>query len=139
MTLPDTTPVTDALIGLLEAATGRPVGGGQLPFGADPPFAVVYQLPGGGTWGPGLVAPDAGFALLYQVTSVAIFRDDVEAHADLVRHALLDRGPTGALTTPMPVGGLVVFDREHAAFGGIDEERGVFNAREQYLIHVTAA
>ena len=129
--------VTEALIDMVAAATGRPVGGAQLPFGADPPFAVVYPLPGGDTWGPDLVAPDAGAALLYQITSVAIFRADAEAHADLVRQVLLDRDPDGGFVTPLVVAGLTVIDREHVAFGGIDESRGVFNAREQYLIHVT--
>lgn len=135
MTLPDTTPVTDAVVALVADGTGRPVGTAVLPAGAEPPFAVVYQLPGGDTWGPGLADPDAGFALLYQITSVAVYRDDVEAHADTVRHVLLDRAG-GAFVTPLVVPGMVVIDREHAAFGGIDEQRGVFNAREQYLIHV---
>lgn len=136
MSTPSTAPVTAALIALVTAATAAPVGDGRLPYSSDPPFAVVYPLPGGDTWGPTFSAPDAGAALDYQITSVAVSRAGVEAHADVVRHALLDR-VAGVFTTPLVVPGLVVLDREFVAFGGIDEDQGAYNAHSTYRIHVT--
>lgn len=135
--VPGTAAVTDALIALVAAATSAAVGDGRPPTVADPPFAVVYPLPGGDNWGPAYAAPQSGAALEFQITSVAVARSGVETFADIIRHALLDRQASGAFTTPLVVAGLVVLDRELVAYGGVDHERGVFNVADQYRIHVT--
>lgn len=135
--IPGTAAVTDALIALVRAVTAAPVGESRLPTAADPPFAVVYPLAGGDTWGPGYVWAQSGAALEYQITSVAISRVSVERFADSVRHGVLDRAADGTFVYPLPVAGLFVLDRELVAYGGVEEERGVFNAHDHYRIHVT--
>lgn len=137
MSVPGTASVTDALIDLVAGVTAAPVGDGKPPTAADPPFCIVYPMPGGDNWGPVFTAPQSGAALEYQVTSVAVSRSDVETFADSVRHVLLDRNGAGGFTHVLAVSGLVVLDRELVAYGGVDEERGVFNARDTYRIHVT--
>lgn len=137
MSVPDSTPVTDALVGFLAATTGRPIGSGALPTAADPPFGVVYPLPSGITWGPDYVAPQAAAGLNYQITIVDVSRSGAETFADAIRHALLDRDADGAFVNPLPVTGLAVLDRELIAYGGLDSDRGVFNVRDTYQIHVT--
>lgn len=135
--IPGTAAVTDAVRNLLAAVTAAQVGDGRPPPAADPPFAVVYPLSGGDNWGPAYTAPQAGAALDYQITSVAVSRADVEAFADTVRHALLDRDARGAFVNALAVPGLAVLDRELVAYGGTDHDRGVFNLADQYRIHVT--
>lgn len=137
MSVPGTAGVTNALVALIATATARPVGDAVLPTAADPPFAIVYPLPGGDNWGPGLTAPQSGAAIEYQITSVAVGRSAVEAFADTVRLAILGRAAGGAFTNALVVAGLVVLERELVAYGGVDQERGVFNARDHYRIHVT--
>lgn len=137
MSIPSSKTVTDALIALIATATGRPVGDATLPTAADPPFAVVYQLPGGEFWGPDYTAPQAGAALVYQVTSVAHHRADAEAHADVIRHALCDRNGDGAFITALAAAGLVVLDRELVSYGGVTSDRGVFNVADTFQIHLT--
>lgn len=136
--IPSAKPVTDALIALVDAATAGPVGDGDLPTAGDPPFSVVYTLPGGDSWGPDYTAPQAAAVLAYQITTVGVSRAQAELHADLVRHALLDRDADGAFLTPMPVAGLVVLDRELVAYGGVTADRGAFNIADTVQIHVTA-
>lgn len=137
MSVPSAAPVTTALITLLTTLTGRPIGDGVLPVAADPPFAVVYPMESGSTWGPDYVAPHAGAALNYQITVVDVSRAGAEAFADTVRHALLDRNGDGAFVNALPVTGLAVLDRELVAYGGVDSDRGVFNVADSYQIHVT--
>lgn len=131
-------PVTAALAAFVAAATARPVGDGTLPTAADPPFAIVYQLPSGTPWGPDYTAPQDGVAFVYQVTCVAVSRSGVEVFADIVRHALLDRNADGGFITPLAVTGLAVLDREILAYGGLVSDRGVFNVADTYQIHVSA-
>lgn len=132
MTLPSSAPVTTALVALVGAA-----GDGRLPDNTAPPFAVVYPLPGGDTWGPIYTAPQAGAQLDYQVTSVDISRAGVEAKADQLRQLLFARDAAGVFITAMPVSGLVVLDRELIEYGGLTHERGVFNIADTIRIHVT--
>lgn len=137
MSVPNSGPVTVALINLLATLTARPIGDGALPNAADPPFAVVYPMDSSLTWGPDYVAPQAGAALNYQITVVDVTRAGAETFADTVRHALLDRNVDGAFVNALPVAGLAVLDRELVAYGGVDSDRGVFNVRDNYQIHVT--
>jgi hypothetical protein len=137
MTVPSSAPVTAALVALVASATSRPVGDGRLPTAADPPFAVVYGLPGGESWGPDYTDPQAATALAYQITYVSVTRAGAEAFADIVRHALLDRSADGAFVTALAVSGLTVLDRELLSYGGLDSDRGVFNIRDTFQVHVT--
>lgn len=137
MSVPSSTPVTEALITLVETVTARPAGDGAPPVQVDPPFAIVYPLPSSDFWGAEYGEAQAASALTYQVTSVGVHRVDAETLADAVRHALLDRSVSGAFVTAMPVTGLAVLDRELVSYGGVDAERGVFNVRDVFTIHVT--
>jgi len=138
--IPGTAALTEALIDLVAGVTAAPIGDGRPPVAGDPPYAIVYPIAAGGdTWGPDYVAPQVGASIDYQITSVAVHRADVEAFADAVRHAVLDRDGNGAFVNPMTVPGLVILDRELVAFGGVDEDRGVFNTPDQYRIHVVLA
>jgi hypothetical protein len=135
--IPSSKPVTDAVVALADTVGAAPVGDGTMPTAGDPPFSVVYPLAGGDTWGPDYTAPQSAAAFMYQITTVAVSRASAETHADLVRHAFLDRDTNGAFVTPLPVAGLVVLDRELVSYGGVVSDRGVFNVADTYLIHVT--
>lgn len=137
MSVVDVAPLTDALVAFLASLTGRPVGDGRLPTQADPPFAVVYQIPGGEFWGAEYADAQAGAAVAYQITSVDVTRAGAELHADSIRHALCDRLADGSFVDPLTAAGLVVLDRELISFDGVDSDQGVFNARDTYWIHVT--
>lgn len=130
-------PVTTALVALIAGATGRPVGEARMPVAADPPFAVVYPMESGDFWGPSFVAPQAGAALEWQITSVDVTRAGVEAFADTIRQVICGRSGDGAFVSPLVVAGVAVLDRELVAYGGVDHQDGVFNANDQYRIHVT--
>ena len=137
---PDRRPVTEALVAFLATATGKPVGRATAPLGVDgtpaaPPFAVVYPLPGGDTWGPVYDAPDAGAQLPYQVTSVGLRADQAEWLADKVRQAMLGR--TNGALTPLVVSGVTVLDRSITGYGGAVVDGDVVSVPDSYLVHVT--
>lgn len=137
MSIPSSKPVTDALVAFITTVTARPVGESSSPTAVDPPFAVIDPLPSSDFWGAEYHESQSGSTLTYQITSVGVRRVDAEALADTVRHALLDRSESGAFVTAMPVTGLAVLDRELVSYGGVDSERGVYNVRDVFSIHVT--
>ena len=73
---PDRAPLTNALLKLLRDQTGRPVGDLHPPRKAneeveDPPYSVLYPLPGGGLIGPPLSDQrHSDGTWVYQVTCV---------------------------------------------------------------------
>jgi hypothetical protein len=132
--------ITDALVDFLAAQTGRPVGWATAPIDGegvpvDPPYAIVYALPGGSTWGPGLTGPDEGARLPYQVTSVGLRGDQAAWMADKVRHAMLGR--TNGVLVPLVASGVTVLDRELTSFGGQDREGDVVSVPDSFVVHVT--
>lgn len=140
---PDLLPITDALVAFLAAQTGRPVGRATAPLvdgvPADlesGPYAIVYQLPGGDTWGPFLSGPDEGAQLPYQVTSVGKRSDQADWMADRVRRAMVGR-TNGALTATLAVPGVTVLDREFTTYGGQDREGDVVSIPDTFLLHVS--
>lgn len=140
---PDLLSITDALVAFLAAQTARPVGRATAPLvDGDPadlgdgPYAIVYQLPGGGTWGPGLYGPDEGAQLPFQVTSVGRRSDQADWMADRVRQAMVGR-TNGTLTADLVVPGVTVLDREFSAYGGHDREGDVVSVPDTFLLHVT--
>lgn len=133
-------PVTIALVDFLAAQTGRPVGRAAAPVNvdgspADPPYAVVWPLTGGATWGPTYDGPDEGADLPYQVTSVGLRDDQAEWLADRVRQAMLARSD-GSLA-PLAVPGVVVLDRAITGFGGMDREGDVVSVPDSFVVRVT--
>ncbi|MEU3973421.1 hypothetical protein [Streptomyces bacillaris] len=91
-------PVTRALAALVEKATGRPCGIGELPrvegkSGFEPataPYTILDSLPGE-FGGPPLWDWHADAAWSYQVTSVGERGDQVEWLADRVRAGVVGR------------------------------------------------
>lgn len=141
MTTPDLGPITTALVAFLAAQTGRPVGYGSAPVTGDGPedvpYAIVYPLPGGATWGPFLTGPDEGAEVPYQVTSVGSRGDQADWMADRVRKAMVGR-TAGALTAALAVTGLTVLDRSLVSYGGHDRQGDVVSIPDSFMVHVTA-
>lgn len=132
----DRRPLTAALVAYLRTATGRPVGEAAAPVDAEVPYAIVYPLPGGASWGPTWAAPDEGSSVPYQITSVGLRADQAQLMADKVRQAMLGR-TNGALAA-LAVTGAVVLDREFAGYGGVDREGDIVSIPDSYTLHVTA-
>ncbi|MGW3121357.1 hypothetical protein ACWDBW_30110 [Streptomyces sp. NPDC001107] len=112
-------PVTRALAALVERATGRPCGVGELPRvqresgewePASAPYTILDSLPGEFT-GPPLEDWHADAAWTYQLTSVGERGDQVEWLADRVRVGLVGRSD-GRWTHDLPVPEVRVIDRE---------------------------
>lgn len=140
---PDLLPITNALVDFLAAQTGRPVGRTTAPLVdgvpadlEEGPYAIVYQLAGGETWGPFLYGPDEAIRLPYQVTSVGRRSDQADWMADRVRQAMVGR-TNGTLTAALAVPGVTVLDREFSAYGGQDREGDVVSVPDTFLLHVT--
>lgn len=132
---PDRRPLTAALVQFLANRTGRPIGEGTAPFDAQVPYAVVYPLPGGNTWGPTYTGPDEGADVPYQVTCVGLRDDQAQWMADRVRQAMVGR--TDGQLVPLVVPGMTVLDREMAGYGGLDREGDVVSVPDSYTIRVT--
>lgn len=138
---PEQLPITEALVAFLAAQTGKPVGRATAPLTgagvpAEPPYAIVYPLTGGATWGPTYDGPDEGADLPYQVTSVGLRQDQAEWMADKVRQAMLAR-QNGSLAAQLAVPGVTVLDRAITAYGGVDREGDVVSVPDSFVVRVT--
>jgi hypothetical protein len=119
---PDRDPVTDGLVDMLVAGTGRPCALNQAPSGATTPYSIVYSIPGGGFDGS-LANPDGRCDFVYQVTSVGADENDAQQHADLVRRKLLERSANGAFTAVIAAGAFaVILRRPDGGPGGMTTE-----------------
>lgn len=145
MTVPDRRHVTDALIALVAAGTGKACGDHKAPLGVEPPYSVVYEIPGGAYWGPGLVAPEQNADFVYQVDSVGLTRGQAGWLRDSVTRTMLARASSGgfqvALANPS---GLRVADRVADGGPGAIQVEGkppheVFSAAERFVLRVVSA
>src|SRR5438270_13362963 len=100
--VPNRLPVTEGLVALLATGTGRPVGVTRAPYKgtdvehvADPPYAIVYPLPGGAVTGSYFSHPDEEVTWVYEVTSVGIRDDQAQWMADVARQSILGRDASG--------------------------------------------
>lgn len=136
MTVPDRRVVTDAVITMLEGATGRPVGDFDAPGDGDSPeypYLVVTSIPGGGS--SGIVGnPADTLTIVYQLTSVGLRRDQAEQLAARAHEAMLAIAPSGEWVHPISASGHSIGVREHDASGGTDFEGPVVNAVERYTV-----
>ncbi len=145
MTVPDRQLVTSALLTMLAAGTGKPVGDHKAPLATAPPYSVLYSIPGGGFWGAALVGPDADADFVYQVDSVGLKRNQAEWLADRVRRSVLARSSSGAFqVTITPPAGLKVADRlPDGGPGGVQvagvPPHEVFSVAERFVLRVVPA
>lgn len=119
-------PVTRALAALIEKATGRPCGIGELPRveresgeweAAPAPYTVLDSLPGTFT-GPPLEDWQADAAWSYQVTSIGERGDQVQWLADRVRDGVVGRhDDTWAYDLRISQGRVIDRELEHDSGG----------------------
>ncbi|MGW0542326.1 hypothetical protein ACWD0D_18705 [Streptomyces griseoincarnatus] len=136
-------PVTRALATLLEHATGRPCGIGELPCiqgesGWEPapvPYTILDSLPAEFT-GPPLWDWHADAAWGYQVTSVGERVDQVEWLADRVRAGVVGRRD-GHWTHDLHVPEGRVIDRELTYDAGGEPSVSAAGAIVSYVQRVT--
>lgn len=121
---------TEDLISALTSIGGLKVGRGQKPDG-DPPYAVVYGIPGGRTAGT-LDDPHEDAEMVYQVTCVGTTSEQAEWVTD---RAL-------GLAKGFPATGLIVSDVE-VFLPGIQRDDDVtpplFYATPRFTFRVTPA
>lgn len=82
----DQNPHALAVIAALEA-DGLTVGDHIAPGDSDPPYHVLYMLPGGELDGP-MTAPEADADFRFQITTVGRLPDEARWHADRAAAAL---------------------------------------------------
>ncbi|MEU8560583.1 hypothetical protein AB0C45_03745 [Streptomyces cyaneofuscatus] len=136
-------PVTGALAALVEEATGRPCGIGELPRVegksgwklASAPYTILDSLPGAFS-GPPLWDWHADAAWSYQVTSVGERGDQVEWLADRVRAGVVGRSD-GRWTYGLHVPEARVIDRELTYDAGGEPSVSAAGAIVSYVQRVT--
>ncbi|GHJ28577.1 hypothetical protein TPA0910_30100 [Streptomyces hygroscopicus subsp. sporocinereus] len=136
-------PITRALAALLEQATGRPCGIGELPrvqgkSGWEPapaPYTILDSLPAE-FGGPPLWDWHADAAWSYQVTSVGERADQVEWLADRVRAGVVGR-TDGHWSHDLHVPEARVIDRELTYDAGGEPAVSAAGAIVSYVQRVT--
>lgn len=133
-------PVTAALLAALQSS-GFSIGDHEAPVPTpdDEPYAILYAIPGGASWGPPLTDHTRSAGLVYQVTSIGQRRDQVEMLADVLREVVLGRTGEGSYATAISPVGLVVAYRDLDADGGVDKDGLVWSSAERYQLTVTPA
>lgn len=140
---PDTSTVPDALIAMLEAATGRPWGDGEAPGGNEHPqlpYGVVFGMPGLPATGDA-AAPASEITQVYQLRSVGKTRWQAEALAAKARSAMLDRHPgIGEFVWPIRVDERTrVRLREHDSVLGHDPEGPFHSFDDRFALTIEPA
>lgn len=133
--------ITDALIALLETATGKLIGDVRAPEPTtdddpDYPYAVVINL-GRVQMSGSIAAPHADVAIEYQVTSVGKDRIQADWMADAVREAILGRD-SGGYTNDLAGTGWRCVGREPSMEGGVVEGGQLMNRPERFVLHFSA-
>jgi hypothetical protein len=145
-------PVTVALRAWLATAvlTGAddelpfPVGDSQAPLDADqrpidPPYGVLYQLPGERVYAPYAGALEV--AAKFQVTSVGAFPSQARYWADRVRSAIAGETDAGefALAMDLGVDHVDVVSRSCYDDGFIDGAGGLWSWAETYELNLSSS
>lgn len=105
--------LTDEILTVVAAATGKQLGDGTAPASPIFPYAVLYPLPSP-THDGDLGIPDRDRGWLYQVTSVGTNRFDVQWMADEIEIAM--EGETFAPS------GITVMDVENDTRGAVTRD-----------------
>lgn len=139
----DRRPVTDALLAMLAVATGRAAYDHGAPSDAEPPYNVVWSIPGG-SYAGSLARPFQRSTLVYQIDSVGTARESAQWLADKTAHAMLDRSANGEPTAAMAIGDMAVSERRPQAVpAGVDvggkPPHEVFSVPARYELLVVPA
>jgi hypothetical protein len=138
--------VTDGLIAMVAAGTGRPCGDHQSPSNgvlADG-YTYVHSIDGGDFDGAPFWSPESDATLVYQVTAVGKVRQQAEWLADRVRLTLVSRDNLGGFQVAFPsLAGMLVIHRSPDGIspGVIPEgppENRVYSVPERYRISVVS-
>lgn len=140
---PDTSSVPDAVIAMLEWATGHRWGDGEAPGGnesPDLPYGVVFTMAGPAATGDA-GAPASEITQVIQLRSVGENRWQSEALANRARKAMLDRAPgTGEFVYPIRVDErTVVRLREHDSVLGHDAEGPFHSFDDRFALTIDPA
>lgn len=144
MSVVDVDPITDWLIGLLEAGTSKQIGDHQSPDSPVFPYGVLHILDGTQFAGPPFSTPDADADIPIQVDSVGKTPKQARWMADRVRRTLLARFPNGAFqVTADDPEGYHVADRQPAGGPSVPIPEGntsdrLWSQPERFTIRVTA-
>ncbi|MGW5003236.1 hypothetical protein ACWEP8_36910 [Streptomyces hydrogenans] len=147
----DRLPVTKAVAATLATASGKPVGRGSIPLGAEPPYyllTVVSTTPGGAP----LADENEDLSIVYQVTAVTgpapstagsyAVADQAEWLADKARRAFLARDPdTGQWLHPITVVGARVIGRslDTEPGGSRDDSDAIIDNVQRFRLDLTSA
>jgi hypothetical protein len=134
--------VTTAILTMLNAALPFEVYDHAAPTSRAFPYAVLYKIPGGASWGPWLYDPDADRTMVYQVDGVGQRRDQAEWAAGKIDRVMVGR-VNGQFEYPLALPGSVALcDRMRTELGGGVEVEGLqpnwtFTVPNRYEVSVT--
>lgn len=144
-------PVTWAVQALLESVSGKPVGIGAMPLGAEPPFYLLGVV-STTLSGPPLADENPDMSIVYQVTAVTgpapstpgsyAVAEQTEWMADKARAAFLARDPnTGQWLHPLVVPGVKNYGRglDTEPGGSTDSSDAIINNVQRFRFDLTPA
>ncbi|MFB9558636.1 hypothetical protein [Streptomyces roseoviridis] len=147
----DLLPVTKAVAALLAAASGMPVGRGQRPPGAEPPYYLLTVVSAIVSGAP-LADEAEDLSVVYQVTAVTGpttstpgsygVADQAQWMADTARRAFLARHPaTGQWLHPLTVPGATCYARslDIEPGGSPDPADAIINNVQRFRLDLTPA
>ena len=105
--------LTDEILTVVAAATGKQLGDGTAPATPVFPYAVLYPLPSP-THDGDLASPDRDRGWLYQTTSVGATREQTQWMADEIETAMEDEtfAPAGITVMDVEIGTRGVVTRD---------------------------
>jgi len=143
--------VTTAVAAMLAAASGKPVGRGSIPPGAEPPYYLLTVI-STATSGAPLADESEDLRVVYQVTAVSgpapstpgsyAVADQAEWLADKARAAFLARDPnTGQWLHPITVTGARVIARslDIEPGGSRDDSDAIIDNVQRFRLDLTPA
>ncbi|MFE7547100.1 hypothetical protein [Streptomyces gardneri] len=147
----DRLPVNKAVAAMLAAASGKPVGRGAIPLGAEPPYYLLTVVSTAVSGAP-LADESEELSIVYQVTSVTgpapsnagshAVADQAEWLADKARAAFLARDPnTGQWLHPIAVAGARVYGRslDTEPGGSRDDSDAIIDNVQRFRLDLTPA
>ncbi|MFH8581630.1 hypothetical protein [Streptomyces zaomyceticus] len=147
----DRLPVTQAVAAMLAAASGKPVGRGAIPYGAEPPYYLLTVVSTTVSGAP-LADESEDLSIVYQVTAVTgpapstagsyAVNDQAEWLADKARTAFLARNPnTSQWLHPITVPGVKVYGRslDTEPGGSRDDSDAIIDNVQRFRVDLSSA